>query len=223
MEASGNRTLLRKLLASALVAIMLWFIMFSPITAPHVPFWGMMAFSSAVLLVLSFTLFGQWCRGLRFSAGQIALGLALAAALWGVFWVGDKLSGAMFSFARPQVDTIYALKSGTAKWLLSAQLMLLTGPAEEIFWRGCMQRHIAEYLQGRRDGKGDARLTAAIITLLVYTLVHLPSLNFMLIMAAAVAGGAWGLMYYLKPQWLPALIISHAVWDTAVFVIFPII
>lgn len=222
MEASGNKTLLRKIEASAATAAVLWFIMFSPITAPHVPFWGMMAFSSAVLLVLSFTLFRQWCRGLRFSLGQIALGLALAAALWGIFWVGDKLSSAMFTFARPQVDTIYALKSGTAKWLLAAQLLLLTGPAEEIFWRGCLQRHIADYLQEKRGGKGNPRLVAAIITLLVYTLVHLPSLNFMLIMAAAVAGGVWGLLYYLKPQWLPALIVSHAVWDTAVFVIFPI-
>lgn len=222
MEASGNKTLLRKIVASAATAAVLWFIMFSPITAPHVPFWGMMAFSSAMLLALSFTLFRQWCRGLRFSPGQIALGLALAAALWGIFWVGDKLSSAMFTFARPQVDTIYALKSGTAKWLLAAQLLLLTGPAEEIFWRGCLQRHIADYLQEKRGGKGNPRLVAAIITLLVYTLVHLPSLNFMLIMAAAVAGGVWGLLYYLKPQWLPALIVSHAVWDTAVFVIFPI-
>lgn len=222
MDAGINRTLLRKIVACTLTALALWFVMFSPITAPHVPFWGMMAFSSAVLIVLSFTLFGQWCSGLRFSAGQIALGLLLAALLWGVFWVGDKISGALFSFARPQVDTIYALKDGTAKWLLAAQLLLLTGPAEEIFWRGCLQRNIAEYLQGRRGAGGNARLVAAVITLLVYTLIHLPSLNFMLIAAAAVAGGIWGLLYYLKPQWLPALIVSHAVWDTAVFVIFPI-
>jgi membrane protease YdiL (CAAX protease family) len=44
----------------------------------------------------------------------------------------------------------------------------------------------------------------------------------MLLVAAAVAGGIWGLLYRLYPQRLGALIISHAVWDAAVFVIFPI-
>ena len=44
----------------------------------------------------------------------------------------------------------------------------------------------------------------------------------LLIMAAAVAGGVWGLLYWLKPDWLPALVVSHALWDAAVFVVFPI-
>ena len=44
----------------------------------------------------------------------------------------------------------------------------------------------------------------------------------MLVMAALVAGFVWGLLYRLRPDWLPALIISHAVWDACVFVVFPI-
>lgn len=127
----------------------------------------------------------------------------------------------MFSFARPQVDNIYALKDGSMKWLLAAQLLLLTGPAEEIFWRGCLQRAIGDKLEGR-TGLKNPRLLAALITLAAYTLIHIWSFNFMLTMAALVAGAVWGLLYYLKPQWLPALIVSHAIWDAAVFVVFPI-
>ncbi len=44
----------------------------------------------------------------------------------------------------------------------------------------------------------------------------------MLVMAALVAGGFWGLIYRFYPNRLGALVISHAVWDAAVFVWFPI-
>ena len=206
------------IIAAIVVAAGLWFVMFSPLTAPRIPFWGAMACSSCILLLISFTLFPGWHKGLRLSPEQIGLGVLIAAALWGIFWLGDKISGTLFSFARPQVDSIYALKSGAQKWLIGAQLLLLTGPAEEIFWRGCLQRAIGEKLAPKRS----ARLWAAIITLLIYTLIHIWSFNFMLIMAALVAGGVWGLLYYLKPEWLPALIISHALWDAAVFIVFPI-
>ena len=201
------------------VAAVLWFIMFSPWTAPHVPFWGAMAASSCILLALGFIFFPDWHKGLKFNLSQMILGLAIAALMWGIFWLGDKLSSLMFSFARPQVDNIYALKDGSMKWLLAAQLLLLTGPAEEIFWRGCLQKAIGDALEGKK--LRNARFMAALITLAAYTLIHIWSFNFMLIMAALVAGAVWGLLYWLKPQWLPALIVSHAIWDVAVLV-FPI-
>lgn len=56
----------------------------------------------------------------------------------------------------------------------------------------------------------------------VYSLVHVGSCNFMLVMAALVAGGFWGLAYRFRPDRLGALVVSHAVWDAAVFVWFPI-
>ena len=43
----------------------------------------------------------------------------------------------------------------------------------------------------------------------------------MLIVAAGVVGGCWGLIYRFVPQSLTALIISHAVWDACAFVLFP--
>lgn len=64
----------------------------------------------------------------------------------------------------------------------------------------------------------NAGLVAATVC---YTLVHLPSLNFMLIVAAGVVGGCWGLIYRFFPRSLTALIISHAVWDACAFVLFP--
>ena len=86
-------------------------------------------------------------------------------------------------------------------------------PAEEIFWRG--------YIQKSLSSKWTPTI-GFIITTLVYSLVHISKFNFMLIMAAAVAGFIWGLAYRFFPERLGAIIISHALWDCAVFIWFPI-
>ena len=164
---NGGGRLAPRIVFAAAVAALLWFLMFSPWTGPHLPFWPTMAISSGILLTLSWQLFPGWCKGLRMTFAQVCLGIAIAAALWGVFWVGDKLSSMWFSFARGEVDSIYALKDGASKWWLAAQLLLLTGPAEEIFWRGCLQRAIGEKLATGSRKESLARLWAALITLAV--------------------------------------------------------
>ena len=150
---------------------------------------------------------------MHFTPKQLFWGVAIAVALWGIFWVGDKLSQLMFDFARPQVDTIYGMKEGESPWLLTALMLFLIGPAEEIFWRGYVQENFSK--------RWNANVGFAVTTL-IYALVHAGSLNFMLIMAALVAGAAWGLLYRLFPKNFAAIIISHALWDVAVFIWFPI-
>ena len=204
---------MKKLLFTLALAFALWTAMFSPLTAPHVDFWRMMTASAVALCVLSVA-FDRGClRRIRWRVSDVALGAAIAAALWGVFWLGDKASAWMFDFARPQVDAIYGMKEGESPWLLAALMLLLIGPAEEIYWRGYVQRTISH----RWNPNAGFAITTA-----VYALVHAASCNFMLIMAALVAGIVWGGLYRLFPRRLPVLIVSHAVWDAAVFVWFPI-
>lgn len=195
------------------MAAVLWTIMFSPWTAPHVNFWVMMTFSGIALTAYSTWASPGWWKGIRLGISDIALGVALAAALWGIFWIGEFLSTRMFDFARPQVDMIYGLKDGENPWILTGLMLLIIGPAEEIFWRGFIQKHLSE--------KWNADW-GFIATTLVYSLVHISKFNFMLIMAAAVAGFIWGLAYRFFPERLGAIIISHAIWDCAVFIWFPI-
>ena len=195
------------------LAFVLWTVMFSPWTAPHLNFWVAMSISAAVLMTIATLVRPSWPCDLKWSWSNIALGVAIAVVLWCVFWVGDKLSQLMFDFARPQVDTIYGMKDGQSPWLLTALMLFLIGPAEEIFWRGFVQRGISV--------RSSANV-AFIVTLLVYGLVHIWKFNFMLIMAALVCGFVWGLAYRLWPKQLFALIVSHAVWDTLVFVVWPI-
>jgi hypothetical protein len=56
----------------------------------------------------------------------------------------------------------------------------------------------------------------------IFWRVHVPSLNPMLILAAMVCGIAWGGLYRLFPKQLPAILVSHALWDAAAFVWWPL-
>lgn len=204
---------MKRLVFTIVLAAVLWTVMFSPWTAPYINFWWMMTTSATVLAVLS-TLFNKgWWRQLRWSPSNILLGVVIAAVLWGIFWAGDKVSSWLFDFARPQVNAIYGMKEGESPWLLSVLMLFLIGPAEEIFWRGYVQRT----LSGR-----FSRNAGFVITTLLYAAVHAGSCNFMLVMAALVAGVVWGGLYRFFPERFSAVIISHALWDAAVFVWFPI-
>lgn len=204
---------MKRVFLTILIAFVLWTIMFSPLTASHVNFWWMMTGSAVTLSVLSSIFRPGWWKEVHWSVANIAWGVAIAIALWGIFWLGDKVSAWMFDFARPQVDTIYGMKEGESAWLLTALMLFLIGPAEEIFWRGYVQRSLSEYWNPN---------TGMIVTTLIYALVHAGSCNFMLTMAALVAGATWGLLYRFFPERFSAIILSHALWDVAVFIWFPI-
>lgn len=201
---------MKRIVFSWLVALVLWTLMFLPYIGLPVSFWVTMSTSALILTTLSLCLGGV--PPLRFRLTELVWAVVIAAALWGVFWVGDRVSSWMFDFARPQVNLIYDLKDGQNMQWVALALLLIIGPAEELFWRGYLQRSLA------------ARYTPDIafaVTVAAYTLVHLPSLNFMLIMAALVCGLAWGLLYRFFPQHLTAIVVSHALWDAAAFVWFP--
>ena len=204
---------LKKPAAGVLLAAVLWTIMFSPWTAPHVNFWVMMTCSGAALTIFTTWARPGWWKEVRLKFSDVALGVALASALWGVFWLGEFFSTLLFDFARGQVDSIYGMKEGENPLVLTLLMLLIIGPAEEIFWRG--------FIQNRFSARWNPN-TGFIVTTLVYSLVHLSKFNFMLIMAAMVAGLVWGLAYRFFPERLGAIIISHALWDCAVFIWFPI-
>ena len=123
---------MKRVIFTILLAFILWTVMFSPWTAPHVNFWWMMTASAVTLSVLSTCFNPGWYKAVRLNTSNILLSIAIAVALWGVFWLGEKISSWMFDFARPQVDTIYGMKTGESPWLLTALMLFLIGPAEEI-------------------------------------------------------------------------------------------
>ena len=203
---------MKKTAITIFIAAVLWFVMFSPWTAPYLNFWLSMSVSASILIFLSVFLDKNFKAGFSFNIKDVFVGLASAVVLWFVFYIGDYISSLIFDFSKTQVAGIYSMKDGGNPLIIAALLLLLIGPAEEIFWRGFIQKRLG-------DKYGE--WMAFFATTLIYTLVHIWSFNFMLIMAALVCGGFWGLLYKWNKNLL-TLVISHAVWDVAVFILFPI-
>lgn len=205
---------MKRLLFSLLTALLLWTLLFSPLTAPRFDFWELMTGSALLLMGLATLFAPAWWERLRFTRANLMWGVAIAVLLWCLFWIGDKAASRLFAFACPEVEAVYGLREGISPWTLSLLLLLIIGPAEEIFWRG--------YVQGRLSGRLGATRGFVVATAL-YTLVHLPSCNLMLILAALAAGTVWGLCYRLFPERYTAILLSHALWDAAIFVWFPVL
>jgi uncharacterized protein len=143
---------------------------------------------------------------------SVGLGVVSAIALYAVFYVGNAVAPLIVAGAHSQVGGIYGLGRGTPGVAVFLLLLFVTGPGEEIFWRGFLQDAL-ERRFGPLAGFGAATI--------VYGGVHVFSGNAMLMLAALVAGAFWGALYAWKKDLL-ALIISHALWSAVVFAVFPI-
>ena len=145
------------------------------------------------------------------SGRKIFLGAISAIFLYAVFFAGNAASRALFSFAETGISSVYGFKEGASTLRISLLLAFVIGPGEELFWRGFLQRKWANRLG---PGAGFAAATA------LYTAVHLGSGNPMLVLAAAVCGVFWGLLYRRTGSVLLCAA-SHTLWDLAVFLFFP--
>lgn len=178
--------------------------------------WAWLAANIVLLVVLGLVLDrGYGARLKRDLASaplrKIAIGAASAALLYAVFAAGRLLALRLFPFAASGIAGVYALRSGVPLLRVALLIALVIGPGEELFWRGFFQHNVAE-TAGRRRG--------FVLASLLYATVHLASGNIMLVLAAAVCGVFWGWLYlrYRSPL---ANVVSHTLWDLAVFVAFP--
>ncbi len=196
------------LAATVLLAAALWFITFA---LEWASFWIKISLSAALLAGIAIVLDPRARHEFGWGGRAVALGLASAALLYLIFWTGRTISIAIFDFAGRQIGGIYHKGAGMPMGVIATLLFFVTGPSEEIYWRGYLQRSLMERF-GRWPGWAAA--TA------IYAGVHIWSFNFMLVGAAAVAGAFWGAMYARTGSLAP-VIISHAVWSTVIFAVAP--
>ncbi len=175
-------------------------------------FWYKISVSALTLTALSFVFQSPRKLHLKFDLRAAALGLASAVLLYLVFWAGKTVAAMILPFAGDQIGSIYGKGEGTAIWKIALLLFFVTGPCEEFYWRGFLQRR----LMGR-----FGNLQGWVIATVLYAGVHISSLNFMLIGAAGVAGAFWGAMYWRFKDLTP-VIISHSIWSTVIFAILPV-
>jgi membrane protease YdiL (CAAX protease family) len=142
-------------------------------------------------------------RRLRLRERDVALGLLSAAGLYAIFQAGDRMARAGMPKGSQEIGDIYALRALRPKSEIATRLAAVIGPAEELFWRGFVQRRI---------GAPGAAVT--------YGGAHLVTGNATLIGAATVAGIYWGLLRAIGMS-MPALITSHVAWDIWIFLLAP--
>ena len=134
---------------------------------------------------------------------DIAQGLGSAAILYNLFTVGDAIARRLLPRGSAEIQDIYALRRVAPKEEIALRLATVIAPAEELFWRGFVQRRA-----------GGVAAAAA------YGGAHLVTGNATLIGAATVAGIYWGLLRRLGMR-MPALITSHIAWDVWIFLLAP--
>ena len=139
---------------------------------------------------------------LRPTVADVALGVAGAAVLWAVFWVGDRLVTKLLPRLSAEVDDLYAVRGETSTRTIPLVLSVI-GPAEELFWRGLVQSR-----------------AGVAVALAGYALVHVWERKPILLLAALVGGAFWGALFAWTGT-LTAPIVSHLLWDLAIIVWFP--
>lgn len=195
--------------ATVALAAVLWFFTFA---VPLSSFWIKIALAAAILSTLTLVLQPAPASVPGPRLRDAVYGVLSAAALWLIFWMGKGVSTWIFAFAGDQIGAIYGKGTGVPAPVVFVLLLTVTGPAEEIYWRGFLQKRLmARY----GNARGWALATAA------YALVHVCSLNFMLVGAAAVAGAFWGLCYWRWGRLWP-VVISHSLWSAFIFAVVPI-
>jgi membrane protease YdiL (CAAX protease family) len=172
-------------------------------------FWVKIGLS--VTIICSYSLIWQRPK-FRLTRKNILTGILSAGVLYGLFALGNLLAPYIIPGAATQVGGIYDLGTGTDRIYIFLLLCFITGPGEEIFWRGFLQENLMQRY-------GD--VWGLVMGTLIYGGVHLFSMNLMLILAALVAGAFWGLLYLWKRD-LGLVIVSHSLWSAFIFAVFPV-
>jgi len=201
--------------ASLVLTFGLWFVMF--VVKPF-NFFLMMSLSTVLLSLIAFGAGWPVFKKEELTGRNILLGAATAIVLYAVFLIGNRMltfisDGLGLIPGRAEnLLSIYARQGSMSPALVGTLLFFPIGFGEEVYWRGLVQR----YFMSRWGG-----LNGFWITALIYTLVHVPTLNPVLILAAFTCGLFWGGVFALTGSLVPVLI-SHMIWDPLIFTILPI-
>ena len=197
----------RRLLLSVLAAYVLWLFTFS---TRLTTFWLRLAFSVAALILISF-----WMRGRRLLQGfrktrplSLLSGVLVGLGLYILLLAGYTL---LEPYVASSAGEVYLLKM-EAEPLYIALLLIFTSIGEEIFWRGFLLQELREAL-----GTGYALPAAS----LIYSTVHVWTMNVPLMIIAFIAGMIWGLLY-VRTGSLTSASVSHIVWTELVLIIAPL-
>ncbi|NLW25688.1 MAG: CPBP family intramembrane metalloprotease [Clostridia bacterium] len=198
-----------QVIITILLALFFWYLTFS---VQLLNFWVSMSIAATTLSILAIYWGGFPLSKKDITWRGLFIGVGSAIILYFIFWLGNIFSQLLFNFAGSQISSIYHIRTQSDILIISLVLLFITSPGEEIFWRNFLQKWAME-----KFGEFPGWLLGS----LIYAGVHISSGNFMLTMAALVAGLFWGFIYMYEKNLFP-LIISHALWTVGIFILFPV-
>ncbi len=188
------------------MSIILWTLLFNTNLLGN--FWIRLPVFVSILLSYSIYIHRDLLRKLKPRPPDIILGVFSGLILHLLFQVGYNL---LSSFVSGGASRVYELAYGAPLYIIFL-VLIYTSVGEEVFWRGFIQ-DVLEIRLGRVIGFISATL--------VYSMIHLPTLNIPLVLAALIAGALWGFLYLWRRTLLTP-IISHIIWTELVFVLAPL-
>jgi uncharacterized protein len=195
----------RRLILGLLIAHLLLFFTFED----KAVFWYI--FTASMLVLISYSIIHEDIEDKAGTLSYLTIGIASGLGLFGLFWLGSTLIDLLNMPFNSQISRLYSRFSPEIFWHYLV-LVLIIAPGEEFFWRGFIQKRLAKYF--------DTKVTIA-LSVLLYASVHLYSGEFILVLAALIAGLAWSILYAWKRS-LPLVIVSHIVFDLLLFVFLPL-
>lgn len=207
-----------KLIFGIIIATLMWFLMFAEFTEigdliHNNYFWIAMSASTLILSIYSLINNKKDFKQLfKIDRKLIYIGILHAIVLYLLSRFGVLIAKEIFSDVVPYIESVYETRTQLNPVIIGFLLAFLIGPAEEIFWRGFVQKNFESKFSKRK---------ALYLTTFIYAFVHIWALNPMLLLAATILGIHWGYLYMKFNSLTPGLV-SHAIWDTLIFVILPI-
>lgn len=170
-------------------------------------FWYRVTLASIFLTVYGWVHIGFNGLG-RISVAEVTKGIISGVFLYALFVLGFNL---FRSFVQGGAEDVYLFRVGV-NLVQPALLLLVTSFCEEFFWRMYVQT-------GLKTELGWVKGVA--LTAIMYGGIHVPTLNWPLVMAALIAGAFWGILFeYSGSFWL--VVFSHIVWTELIFVFLPL-
>jgi len=173
------------------------------------------AMSVATLILASLTAW-RYRKLVKLRSGRalriVSVGIVGAVLLYLVFYAGYYLAVAagLVSY----VNLVYSMIYAQGSKLLIFALLAVIGICEEIYWRGGLQGYVAK--SSSRFSKSPWILTTA-----YYSLVHLATLNPILVLAAFFVGLITS--FSANRYGIAASIIAHVAWIEAIIIFLPVI
>jgi membrane protease YdiL (CAAX protease family) len=187
------------LVFAAIVGVAAWGFMFA---LSRRDFWRRAAVSGAAVGIYAVAVQPHRIGHLLTTAHPLAdvgVGVAGAAVLYAVFWVGEQVLVVVLPTLADEVNDLYDIRGSTRRRYMPL-VLALASPGEELFFRGLWQAR-----------------AGFVIGLVVYGAVHLWERKVILVLAAVVGGAFWGLLL----TWTGGLIaplVSHFLWGLAIIV-----